>query len=240
VRTVNVSTTGDDHLEPDLQALSCNMALIFPFISSVISRRTFTMIAIVLLTASRAFAQDFRDHRARHIGPVVTARGTDLLVDKQPRFTVLVSYFDAMRASPAALERDFAFLKSKGIGGIRIFPLWINFAGTPNPQDKDATLLDADGRVRGAGTLESLCDRARQGGALRLRRRSVVESRNAVHVRRVHRRRISRRPLADDVRRWRGREWNLGDYLSHERSAFSHTSSSTCRTNATRRFPECT
>jgi len=126
------------------------MALIFPFISSVISRRTFTMIAIVLLTASRAFAQDFATTCTGTSAPVVTARGTDLLVDKQPRFTVLVSYFDAMRASPAALERDFAFLKNKGIGGIRIFPLWINFAGTPNPQDKDATLLDADGRVRGA------------------------------------------------------------------------------------------
>jgi len=103
---------------------------------------------LVLLTTSRLFAQDFATTCTDTTAQTVTARGTELLVNNQPRFTVLVSYFDAMRASPAALELDFAFLKRKGIGGIRIFPLWIGFAGTPNAQGKDATLLDADGRVR--------------------------------------------------------------------------------------------
>jgi hypothetical protein len=75
--------------------------------------------------------------------PVLKTEGPRFSIDGRPRFVVLASYFDAMRARPAELESDLAFLKSKGVGGIRIFPLWVY-----QDQSQDATLLDADGRVR--------------------------------------------------------------------------------------------
>ena len=95
------------------------------------------------LTGPAANAQTFTQSCTRQSAPVLQRSGLNLLTDGQPSFLVLVSYFDAMRASEAALDRDFAFLKSKGVDGIRIFPLWVY--GTQKP---DATLLDADGRIR--------------------------------------------------------------------------------------------
>jgi hypothetical protein len=95
------------------------------------------------LSVSAADAQTFAQSCARQSAPVLRTSGLTLLRDGQPSFLVLVSYFDAMRASEAALDGDFAFLKSKGIDGIRIFPLWVY--GTQAP---DATLLDANGRLR--------------------------------------------------------------------------------------------
>jgi hypothetical protein len=95
------------------------------------------------LSASASNAQTFAQSCTRQSAPVLRTSGLRLLRDGQPSFLVLVSYFDAMRASEAALDRDFAFLKSKGIDGIRIFPLWVY--GTQKP---DATLLDANGRIR--------------------------------------------------------------------------------------------
>ena len=95
------------------------------------------------LTGPAANAQTFTQSCTRQSAPVLQRSGLNLLTDGQASFLVLVSYFDAMRASEAALDRDFAFLKSKGVDGIRIFPLWVY--GTQKP---DATLLDADGRIR--------------------------------------------------------------------------------------------
>ena len=95
------------------------------------------------LTGPAANAQTFTQACTRQSAPVLRRSGVNLLTDGQPSFLVLVSYFDAMRASEATLERDFAFLKSKGVDGIRIFPLWVYGTQTP-----DATLLDADGRIR--------------------------------------------------------------------------------------------
>jgi hypothetical protein len=95
------------------------------------------------LSVSAADAQTFAQSCTRQSAPVLGTSGSTLLRDGQPSFLVLVSYFDAMRASDAALNSDFAFLKSKGIDGIRIFPLWVY--GTQEP---DATLLDANGRLR--------------------------------------------------------------------------------------------
>lgn len=97
------------------------------------------------LSVSAANAQTFAQSCARQSAPVLQASSSNLLRDGEPTFLVLVSYFDAMRASTAALDRDFAFLKSKGVDGIRIFPLWIYDEQTP-----DATLLDADGQIRSA------------------------------------------------------------------------------------------
>ena len=95
------------------------------------------------LSASAANAQTFAQSCTRQSAPVLRTAGLSLLRDGQPSFLVIVAYFDAMRASEAALDRDFAFLKSKGIDGIRILPLWVY--GTQQP---DATLLDANGRIR--------------------------------------------------------------------------------------------
>ncbi len=95
------------------------------------------------LTGPAANAQTFAQSCTRQSAPVLQRSGLNLLTDGQASFLVLVSYFDAMRASEAALDRDFAFLKSKGVDGIRIFPLWVY--GTQKP---DATLLDAAGRIR--------------------------------------------------------------------------------------------
>jgi hypothetical protein len=74
---------------------------------------------------------------------VLTAAGARLHLDGRPTFLVLASYFDAMRASPSVVERDFAFLKSRGVGGVRIFPLWIRHG-----QDPAATLFDERGEIR--------------------------------------------------------------------------------------------
>ena len=95
------------------------------------------------LSASAANAQTFAQSCTRQSAPILRTAGPSLLRDGHPSFLVLVSYFDAMRASEAALDRDFAFLRSKGIDGIRVFPLWVY--GTQQP---DATLLDANGRIR--------------------------------------------------------------------------------------------
>ena len=95
------------------------------------------------LSTSAANAETFAQSCTRQSAPILRTAGLSLLRDGQPSFLVLVSYFDVMRASEAALDRDFAFLKSKGIDGIRVFPLWVY--GTQQP---DATLLDASGRIR--------------------------------------------------------------------------------------------
>lgn len=95
------------------------------------------------LSVSAADAQTFAQSCTRQSAPVLATSGSTLLRDGQPSFLVLVSYFDAMRASEAALNSDFAFLKNKGIDGIRIFPLWVYGTQEPN-----ATLLNANGRLR--------------------------------------------------------------------------------------------
>lgn len=81
-------------------------------------------------------------------------------VDGQERFLVLVSYFDAMRASNENLELDFQFLRERGVDGIRIFPNWWDFrsqiAFAPD------TLMDGKGKPRSerVKVLKDLLDRA--------------------------------------------------------------------------------
>jgi hypothetical protein len=54
----------------------------------------------------------------------LSTRDGRFTVNGTPRFLVFVSYFDALDADDAALASDFAWLKSKGVDGIRIFPNW--------------------------------------------------------------------------------------------------------------------
>jgi hypothetical protein len=71
--------------------------------------------------------------------PVLQAAGDRFAVDGSPRFLLFVSYYDALRVSPAALEEDLAYLKSRGIDGIRILPNWFHFrcGGLSTPADDD-------------------------------------------------------------------------------------------------------
>ena len=92
--------------------------------------------------------------------PQLSVQGNRFSVDGQERFLVLVSYFDAMHASPDNLEVDFQFLREHGVDGIRIFPNWWDFrskiAFAPD------TLMNAKGQPRPERmkVLKDLLDRA--------------------------------------------------------------------------------
>jgi len=58
------------------------------------------------------------------VPPRVGISGPAFTVDGVPRFLLLVSYFDALRASDAVLDEDFAWLRAHGIDGVRVFPNW--------------------------------------------------------------------------------------------------------------------
>jgi hypothetical protein len=65
-------------------------------------------------------------------------------VDGQTRFVVFVSYFDGVRRirdrmDTSLLDADFAYLASKGVSGVRIFPNW---------QFREETLMRCDGGLR--------------------------------------------------------------------------------------------
>ena len=86
-------------------------------------------------------------------GPSLTIAGTSFAVDGRPRFLLLVSYFDALRASDATLEGDFAFLRRHGLDGVRIFPNWWRCAAARQcgGHAGDDTLMAApDGALRPA------------------------------------------------------------------------------------------
>jgi hypothetical protein len=105
-------------------------------------RSVLLTVALISL-ATTAEAQGFADLCRATTAPLLETSGRQLTLDGRPTFIVLVSYFDAMRASSEALQRDFAFLKSKGVRGVRLFPLWI-----AEGQQAEATLLDGRGRIR--------------------------------------------------------------------------------------------
>lgn len=83
--------------------------------------------------------------------PRLAIDGPRFTVDGTPRFLVLVSYFDALRASDAVLDADFAWLRRHGIDGVRIFPNWWRCAevrrcgGQPGA---DTLMAAPDGRLR--------------------------------------------------------------------------------------------
>ncbi len=84
---------------------------------------------------------------ARAQPPVLGVDGARFTVDGKPRFLVLVSYFDALRASDATLEADFAWLRRHGIDGVRIFPNWWRCAAVRQcgGHAGDDTLMTAPG-----------------------------------------------------------------------------------------------
>ena len=85
--------------------------------------------------------------------PVLGVDGARFTVDGTPRFLLVVSYFDALRASDATLEADFAWLRRHGIDGVRIFPNWWRCAAVRQcgGHAGDDTLMAApDGALRPA------------------------------------------------------------------------------------------
>ena len=85
--------------------------------------------------------------------PVLGVDGTRFTVDGTPRFLIVVSYFDALRASDATLDADFAWLHRHGIDGVRIFPNWWRCAAIRQcgGHAGDDTLMSApDGGLRPA------------------------------------------------------------------------------------------
>jgi hypothetical protein len=62
--------------------------------------------------------------RAQQTVPVLGIENDHFTVDGVQKFLLFISYFDAIRADPADLERDFKFIKSNGFDGIRVFPNW--------------------------------------------------------------------------------------------------------------------
>jgi hypothetical protein len=83
--------------------------------------------------------------------PALGIAGPQFTVDGSARFLVLVSYFDALRASDAVLEADLAWLRRHGIDGVRIFPNWWRCVeGKCGGHPGDDTLMTPDGRLRPA------------------------------------------------------------------------------------------
>jgi RHS repeat-associated protein len=77
-------------------------------------------------------------------------QGDHFTVDGQARFLTFLSYFDAMRAT--SLAGDFAFIKTDaGFDGVRIFPNWWHYNGTPSgcPSAANDTLFANNGSIRG-------------------------------------------------------------------------------------------
>ena len=85
--------------------------------------------------------------------PVLGVDGARFTVDGAPRFLLVVSYFDALRAADATLEADFAWLRRHGIDGVRIFPNWWRCAAVRqcggHPGD-DTLMAAPDGALRPA------------------------------------------------------------------------------------------
>ena len=84
--------------------------------------------------------------RAQSLG----VQGDHFIVDGEAKFLTFVSYFDGMRATD--YDGDFAFLKDQaGFDGVRIFPNWWTYSGSPTncPAAATDTLFDASGNVRG-------------------------------------------------------------------------------------------
>jgi hypothetical protein len=108
-------------------------------------------LASVLAAAAAAWLGLWSLGGAQQAPPALAIDGSRFTVDGTPRFLVLVSYFDALRASDAVLDADFAWLRRHGIDGVRIFPNWWRCAevrrcgGHPGA---DTLMAAPDGRLR--------------------------------------------------------------------------------------------
>jgi hypothetical protein len=85
-----------------------------------------------LLQSSNAMAQK----------PHVAIDGDHFTIDGQPRFLIMVSYFDGWRAphvisctdpNGTSLQCDFKWLKENGFDGVRIFPNWWMYRDLTDP-----------------------------------------------------------------------------------------------------------
>jgi RHS repeat-associated protein len=98
------------------------------------------VLALVLALASSARAQSVgtnRDH---------------FTINGEAKFLTFLSYFDAMRSTDANLAADLSFIKNEaGFDGIRIFPNWWHYSGSPAncPSAASDTLFTNTGAIRG-------------------------------------------------------------------------------------------
>jgi hypothetical protein len=126
-------------------------------------RRVGSLAAAVLLL----FAAPAR-YRAPSIGPVVAVEGDHFTVNGTPTFLIMVSYFDALRASSATWERDLAWLAAHGISGVRIFPNWWHWCATGDKHSADDAVVGVRGAVniRRLGVLKSFLNVAATHGLI--------------------------------------------------------------------------
>lgn len=89
------------------------------------------------------------------------------------KFLVFVSYFDAMDVNSTNLHSDFAYLKSKGVDGVRIFPNWWDIRSdvwnaNPTYYYSGNTLFAPNGTIRSTrlSTFLNVLDIAKQEGLL--------------------------------------------------------------------------
>jgi hypothetical protein len=83
--------------------------------------------------------------------PALGVSGDKFTVDGQPRFLLLVSYFDALDANETALTEDFTNFAQHGIDGVRIFVNWLDCAGMNDcRRSSPRTLIDVSGALRPA------------------------------------------------------------------------------------------
>lgn len=84
---------------------------------------------------------------------VLGVDGGSFTVNGNAKFLVFLSYFDGLDVSDANLAVDFAWLKSKKVDGVRVFPNWWNKFGSTtyyaeNPLIKEDGTLDASRLAR--------------------------------------------------------------------------------------------
>lgn len=90
--------------------------------------------------------------------PTVTIRGDRFVKNGQEKYLLFLSYFDAMRRAGSSvdasgnptgdLDTDFAYLRTQGIDGIRIFPNWWHWCPAPKQTAADDALFTIGGGLR--------------------------------------------------------------------------------------------
>ena len=87
-------------------------------------------LAVVLSATLLAFAAPPPGARPQH-GPVLAIDGDRFTVDGAARFLIFISYFDGLRASPSARDRDLTWLRGS-VSGVRVFANWHHWcSGAP-------------------------------------------------------------------------------------------------------------
>ncbi len=74
----------------------------------------------------------------------LAVQGERLLVDGKPEFLAFVTYFDALRTSPAQWDNDLNYFCAHGIRGVRIFANWRVNAG---PLPMTSSIFNTDGTL---------------------------------------------------------------------------------------------